>query len=93
VVQTPVARTGTYDAAPAVASGFAALSQPQTVGAGSHAGMAGAPASTANTDFGSLNTPSVWRSTRGQAAAKVESLVNHGMDEIEIPAFLRKQAD
>ena len=27
------------------------------------------------------------------AAAKVEALSSHGMDEIEIPAFLRKQAD
>jgi cell division protein FtsZ len=35
----------------------------------------------------------VWRSGRGQAAAKVDALVNNGMDEIEIPAFLRKQAD
>ena len=40
-----------------------------------------------------LNTPSVWRTNRTHAAAKVESLVNNGMDEIEIPAFLRKQAD
>ena len=41
-----------------------------------------------------LNTPSVWRRPRAdQAAAKVEALVNNGMDEIEIPAFLRKQAD
>jgi cell division protein FtsZ len=28
-----------------------------------------------------------------QAAAKVEALSSNGMDEIEIPAFLRKQAD
>jgi cell division protein FtsZ len=35
----------------------------------------------------------VWRTNRTHAAAKVESLVNNGMDEIEIPAFLRKQAD
>jgi len=41
-----------------------------------------------------MNTPSVWRRPRAdQAAAKVEALVNNGMDEIEIPAFLRKQAD
>jgi len=37
--------------------------------------------------------PSVWRTNRTQAAAKVESLVSNGMEEIEIPAFLRKQAD
>jgi cell division protein FtsZ len=40
-----------------------------------------------------LNTPSVWRHGRTQAAAKVEALTSNGMDEIEIPAFLRKQAD
>jgi cell division protein FtsZ len=37
--------------------------------------------------------PSVWRNNRTQAAAKVDALANNGMDEIEIPAFLRKQAD
>ncbi|EHR73209.1 cell division protein FtsZ [Burkholderiales bacterium JOSHI_001] len=44
-------------------------------------------------DYAGLNTPSVWRSARTQAAAKVEALSSNGMDEIEIPAFLRKQAD
>ncbi len=46
----------------------------------------------ATPDYGSLNTPSVWRSGRA-AAAKVDALASNGMDEIEIPAFLRKQAD
>ncbi len=36
--------------------------------------------------------PSVWRNGR-TAAAKVDALASNGMDEIEIPAFLRKQAD
>ena len=45
-------------------------------------------------DYSGLNTPSVWRTARSQsAAAKVEALSSNGMDEIEIPAFLRKQAD
>ena len=44
-------------------------------------------------DYGGLNVPSVWRSGRTQAAAKVDALASNGMDEIEIPAFLRKQAD
>jgi len=44
-------------------------------------------------DFSGMNTPSVWRSGRTQAAAKVDALASNGMDEIEIPAFLRKQAD
>ena len=43
------------------------------------------------TDFRSMNTPSVWRTRT--AAAKVDALASNGMDEIEIPAFLRKQAD
>ena len=50
------------------------------------------PAMPSNTDYGHLGTPSVWRH-RQHAAAKVEALSSHGMDEIEIPAFLRKQAD
>jgi cell division protein FtsZ len=44
-------------------------------------------------DFSGLNTPSVWRSGRTQAAQKVDALASNGMDELEIPAFLRKQAD
>jgi len=43
-------------------------------------------------DFAGLNVPSVWRHGRS-AASKVEALTSNGMDEIEIPAFLRKQAD
>ena len=37
-----------------------------------------------------LNTPSVWRSARTHPAVKVDALASNGMDEIEIPAFLRK---
>jgi cell division protein FtsZ len=44
-------------------------------------------------DYANLAVPSVWRSGRSQAAAKVDALASNGMDEIEIPAFLRKQAD
>ena len=55
-------------------------------------GMPAAPAMPTNPDYGHLGTPSVWRH-RQHAAAKVEALSSHGMDEIEIPAFLRKQAD
>lgn len=39
------------------------------------------------------NVPSVWRNNRSQAAARVDALSCGGMDELEIPAFLRKQAD
>ena len=44
-------------------------------------------------DYGGLNVPSVWRTNRTQAAAKVDALSSGGMDDFEIPAFLRKQAD
>jgi cell division protein FtsZ len=40
-----------------------------------------------------LGVPSVWRTNRTQAAAKVDALASGGMDDFEIPAFLRKQAD
>jgi cell division protein FtsZ len=46
----------------------------------------------AQPDYGSLGTPAVWRG-RGSAAAKVDALSSGGMDDYEIPAFLRKQAD
>ena len=38
-------------------------------------------------------TPSVWRSSRTHAAARVDNMANAGMNDIEIPAFLRKAAD
>jgi cell division protein FtsZ len=50
------------------------------------------PAAPAAADYTGMAVPSVWRQGRS-AAAKVDALVSNGMDEIEIPAFLRKQAD
>ena len=44
-------------------------------------------------DYGSMATPSVWRTNRTSAAAKVDALSSGGMDDFQIPAFLRKQAD
>ena len=44
-------------------------------------------------DYNSMAVPSVWRTNRTQAAAKVDALSSGGMDDYEIPAFLRKQAD
>ena len=44
-------------------------------------------------DYAGMSTPSVWRTNRTQAAAKVDALSSGGMDDYEIPAFLRKQAD
>ena len=44
-------------------------------------------------DYGRLNTPSVWRTNRTHAASKVDGMASAGMDDIEIPAFLRRQVD
>mgnify|MGYP001607061809 CR=1 FL=1 len=63
----------------------------QAVGQGT---ATGASSGMAHTDYGSMATPSVWRTRdRTQAAAKVDALASGGMDDFEIPAFLRKQAD
>lgn len=58
---------------------------------GSHPG--GSSMGSAQTDYGNMAVPSVWRTNRTQAAAKVDALASGGMDDFEIPAFLRKQAD
>ena len=47
----------------------------------------------AQPDYGNMTVPSVWRTNRTQAAAKVDALASGGMDDFEIPAFLRRQAD
>jgi len=54
-----------------------------------------APAGMGHTqpDYAGMATPSVWRTNRTQAAARVDALSSGGMDDYEIPAFLRKQAD
>ncbi|MDR3451691.1 MAG: cell division protein FtsZ [Rhodoferax sp.] len=60
------------------------------------AGVGGAGAmhaGSAQPDYGNMTVPSVWRTNRTQAAAKVDALSSGGMDDFEIPAFLRKQAD
>ena len=50
---------------------------------------------TAGQDYGQMSVPSVWRRSpdRTHAAARVDALSSGGMDDLEIPAFLRKQAD
>ena len=101
-----VLRTGTYDAAPAAMgntnNAMPNGAMPRTMGTptmGSAAGMGGstgisAPAQApGSTDYGTLSTPAVWRGTRTSAAQKVDALSSGGMDDYEIPAFLRKQAD
>ncbi|MFZ9296997.1 MAG: cell division protein FtsZ [Hylemonella sp.] len=46
----------------------------------------------AQPDYGSMQGPAVWRN-RTTAAARVDALSSGGMEDFEIPAFLRKQAD
>ena len=59
-------------------------------------GNGGAPGmGSAQPDYAGMSTPSVWRrpGDRTSAAARVDALSSGGMDDYEIPAFLRKQAD
>ena len=51
------------------------------------------PAKSTQQNYAEMAVPSVWRTNRVQAAAKVDALASGGMDDYEIPAFLRKQAD
>ncbi len=67
---------------------------PGTMGAGMMSpGVAPAAPGVPQPDYQTMATPSVWRTNRTQAAAKVDALSSGGMDDFEIPAFLRKQAD
>ncbi len=47
------------------------------------------PLGTTSGEYAGLGTPSVWRNAR----SRVDAMASNGMDEIDIPAFLRKQAD
>ena len=80
-------RTGTHD----VPFNIPTLNSPAGAGQVGSA-MASGSVGRTQTDYGSMATPSVWRN-RTSAAAKVDALSSGGMDDFEIPAFLRKQAD
>ena len=77
-----VLRTGTHDMA---------FNLPVGVSGGSISG--GHLSGVSQADYGNMAVPSVWRTNRTQAAARVDALASGGMDDLEIPAFLRKQAD
>jgi len=82
-------RTGTHD----VPFQVPTLDTPVTVGQIS-GGIGSQIGRTAQPNYESMATPSVWRTRdRTSAAAKVDALSSGGMDDFEIPAFLRKQAD
>ncbi len=78
-----VLRTGTDNVPFAIPTIHTAVAGPGAVSLG-HASQP---------DYGGMAVPSVWRTNRTQAAAKVDALSSGGMDDFEIPAFLRKQAD
>ncbi|APW40924.1 cell division protein FtsZ [Rhodoferax koreense] len=62
------------------------------LGGGMATGLGGTGVATP--DYDSLRGPAVWRTpNRTQASARVDALSSGGMDDYEIPAFLRKQAD
>jgi cell division protein FtsZ len=80
-LQVVVQRTGTDNV------GFT-LPVAGSMGGGASVGGVG------QTDYESLRGPAVWRTpNRTQASARVDALSSGGMDDYEIPAFLRKQAD
>jgi cell division protein FtsZ len=80
-ISVPVLKTGTYDG----------LSGPaQSVSADAASTSAAAP----GTDYAGYDQPAIWRQPpRSEAAARVLALEEGGMDKLDIPAFLRKQAD
>jgi cell division protein FtsZ len=62
-------------------------------GSGLAQGVQAAHGNSAQPNYDGMAVPSVWRTNRTQAAAKVDALASGGMDDFDIPAFLRKQAD
>jgi cell division protein FtsZ len=94
--QLQVLRTGTDGVGMPVQANNAS---PAGVLAAASAGLSGLAAglgvgsAPTQPDYNSMAVPSVWRTNRTQAAAKVDALSSGGMDDYEIPAFLRKQAD
>ncbi|GAB4396438.1 MAG: cell division protein FtsZ [Rhodoferax sp.] len=87
-------RTGTYDAsardlADPVAQGTSSTIQ------GAASPMAATTPGITSPDYNELSKPSIWRRPvdRTQAASRVGALASSGMDDIEIPAYLRKQVD
>ena len=65
-----------------------------SVGMGTGHGLGhGMASGSGQSDYGNMAVPSVWRTNRTHAAARVDALSSGGMDDLEIPAFLRKQAD
>ena len=64
-----------------------------TMGSAGVVGSSSASSAAPHADYNNMTVPSVWRTNRAQATARVDALSSGGMDDLEIPAFLRKQAD
>ncbi len=108
ILDTPIAGVGaaaaqlaqTAQAMPGMgisAGGINAFAPSTTTNPSSYAGyaptIAAAPAAMPNAaPYGASDIPAIYRN-RTQAADKVNALSSGGMDDLEIPAFLRKQAD
>jgi cell division protein FtsZ len=91
-----VIRTGTHDVAYASSQPImpTASMTSNTTSMSAASDSVSAPTATSPMTTGDVNVPSVWRTRdRTQAAAKVDAMSSGGMDNYEIPAFLRKQAD
>ncbi|MBI3531368.1 MAG: cell division protein FtsZ [Curvibacter sp. PD_MW3] len=91
-----VLRTGTDNVpfqVPTLSTPMGGATNGGTAGSMMTPGVAPATAGVPQPDYQTMATPSVWRTNRTQAAAKVDALSSGGMDDFEIPAFLRKQAD
>ncbi|MDO9088717.1 MAG: cell division protein FtsZ, partial [Burkholderiaceae bacterium] len=81
-----VLRTGTDNV------GFNIPTVNNAVGGPGAAGQ-GAPLGVGQTNYEDMSVPRVWRINRTHAAAQIEGLSAGGKDDLEIPAFLRKQVD
>ena len=85
-----MARTGTDNVGFPVGPAAGMPTQPtQMAPVGAMAGAAPIP----STDYSKYDQPTVWRDPRSQASARVEAMTESGMARLDIPAFLRKQAD
>jgi len=84
------ARTGTDGVGFPLGGVAAVTGAPMDGGVSTNTGnIAAAPSH----DYSKYDQPTVWRDPRSQAATRVEAMAESGMDRLDIPAFLRKQAD
>jgi len=88
IVQSEIRRTGTDNMPVNVPT----LDTPVAAGPGASVVTGPGLGRMTQNDYVSMTAPAVWRN-RTSAAARVDALSSGGMDDFEIPAFLRKQAD